>query len=63
MVPFRRRTAEAEQVIAEMARHGLKRVESGLEIFVVRDEAAPLWEFREHRDRAEPVPYAIWRDD
>jgi pyruvate, water dikinase len=35
MVPFCRRAVEAEQVIAEMARHGLKRGENGLEIFVM----------------------------
>jgi 1-phosphofructokinase family hexose kinase len=35
MVPFCRRAVEAEQVIAVMAQHGLKRVENGLEIFVV----------------------------
>jgi pyruvate, water dikinase len=35
MVPFCRRVAEAEQVIAEMARHGLKRGENGLEIYVM----------------------------
>jgi pyruvate,water dikinase len=35
MVPFCRRVAEAEQVIAELARHGLKRGENGLEIFVM----------------------------
>ena len=35
MVPFCRRAVEAEQVIAAMARHGLKRGESGLEIFVM----------------------------
>jgi phosphoenolpyruvate synthase/pyruvate phosphate dikinase len=31
MVPFCRRVAEAEQVIAAMAQHGLKRGENGLE--------------------------------
>jgi len=35
MVPFCRRAAEAEQVIAEMARHGLKRGENGLDIYVM----------------------------
>jgi len=35
MVPFCRRAAEAEQVITEMAHHGLKRGENGLEIFVM----------------------------
>jgi pyruvate, water dikinase len=35
MVPFCRRAVEAERVIAEMARHGLKRGENGLEIFVM----------------------------
>lgn len=35
MVPFCRRAAEAEQVIGEMARHGLKRGENALEIFVM----------------------------
>ena len=35
MVPFCRRVAEAEQVIAAMARHGLKRGENGLEIYVM----------------------------
>jgi pyruvate, water dikinase len=35
MVPFCRRVAEAEQVIATMAQHGLKRGENGLEIYVM----------------------------
>ncbi len=35
MVPFCRRAVEAERVIAAMARHGLKRGENGLEIFVM----------------------------
>ncbi len=35
MVPFCRRVAEAERVLAAMARHGLKRGEDGLEIFVM----------------------------
>ena len=35
MVPFCRRVAEGKQVIAEMARHGLKRGENGLEIYVM----------------------------
>ena len=35
MVPFCRRVAEAEQVIAAMAQHGLKRGENGLEIYVM----------------------------
>ncbi|MBV8407934.1 MAG: phosphoenolpyruvate synthase [Alphaproteobacteria bacterium] len=35
MVPFCRRVAEAEQVIATMAQHGLKRGEDGLEIYVM----------------------------
>jgi pyruvate,water dikinase len=35
MVPFCRRAAEGEQVIAEMARHGLVRRENGLEIYVM----------------------------
>jgi pyruvate,water dikinase len=35
MVPFCRRVAEAEQVIATMAEHGLKRGENGLEIYVM----------------------------
>jgi pyruvate,water dikinase len=35
MVPFCRRAAEAEQVIAAMAKHGLKRGDNGLEIFVM----------------------------
>ena len=35
MVPFCRRVAEAETVLAEMARHGLKRGEDGLEIYVM----------------------------
>ena len=35
MVPFCRRVAEGKQVIEEMARHGLKRGENGLEIFVM----------------------------
>ncbi len=35
MVPFCRRVAEAERVLAEMARHGLKRGEGGLEVYVM----------------------------
>ena len=35
MVPFCRRVEEAERVIEAMARHGLKRGENGLEIFVM----------------------------
>jgi pyruvate,water dikinase len=35
MVPFCRRVAEAEQVIATMAQHGLKRGENNLEIYVM----------------------------
>ena len=35
MVPFCRRAAEAEQVIAMMAQHGLKRGDNGLEIYVM----------------------------
>ncbi len=35
MVPFCRRVAEAETVLAEMARHGLTRGEEGLEIYVM----------------------------
>ena len=35
MVPFCRRVAEAEQVLEAMARHGLKRGENGLEIYVM----------------------------
>jgi pyruvate, water dikinase len=35
MVPFCRRVEEGKQVIEEMARHGLKRSENGLEIFVM----------------------------
>ena len=35
MVPFCRRVAEAEQVIATMTEHGLKRGENGLEIYVM----------------------------
>ncbi len=35
MVPFCRREAEARQVLAAMAAHGLKRGEDGLEIFVM----------------------------
>ena len=35
MVPFCRRAAEAEQVIATMAEHGLKRGDNGLEIYVM----------------------------
>ncbi len=35
MVPFCRRVAEAEVVLAELARHGLKRGENGLEIYVM----------------------------
>jgi pyruvate, water dikinase len=35
MVPFCRRVAEGEKVIATMAEHGLKRGDNGLEIFVM----------------------------
>ena len=35
MVPFCRRVAEAERVLAAMARHGLERGENGLEIYVM----------------------------
>ena len=35
MVPFCRRVVEAEQVLAAMARHGLKRGDNGLEIYVM----------------------------
>ena len=35
MVPFCRRAAEARQVIAAMARHGLERGKNGLEIYVM----------------------------
>ncbi len=35
MVPFCRRVEEARRVIAELARHGLKRGEGGLEIYVM----------------------------
>jgi pyruvate,water dikinase len=35
MVPFCRRTAEGKQVIETMARHGLKRGDNGLEIYVM----------------------------
>ncbi|MBO1076556.1 phosphoenolpyruvate synthase [Roseomonas marmotae] len=35
MVPFCRRLEEAERVLAEMERHGLKRGEGGLEIYVM----------------------------
>ncbi len=35
MVPFCRRVVEAERVLDAMARHGLKRGENGLEIFVM----------------------------
>ncbi len=35
MVPFCRREAEARQVLAAMAAHGLKRGEGGLEVFVM----------------------------
>jgi pyruvate,water dikinase len=35
MVPFCRRVAEGEQVIATMAEHGLKRGEDGLELYVM----------------------------
>jgi pyruvate,water dikinase len=37
MVPFCRRVTEAETVIAEMAKHGLKRGEDGLEIYVMAE--------------------------
>jgi pyruvate,water dikinase len=35
MIPFCRRVAEGEQVLAAMAAHGLKRGENGLEIYVM----------------------------
>ena len=35
MVPFCRRVAEAEQVLAAMARNGLERGENGLEVYVM----------------------------
>ena len=35
MVPFCRRVAEAEQVLAAMARHGLRRGQDGLEVYVM----------------------------
>jgi pyruvate,water dikinase len=35
MIPFCRRVEEAERVLAELARHGLKRGERGLEIYVM----------------------------
>jgi pyruvate,water dikinase len=35
MVPFCRRVSEAETVLAEMARHGLRRGEDGLEVYVM----------------------------
>ena len=35
MIPFCSRIEEAERVLAEMARHGLKRGEGGLEIYVM----------------------------
>ncbi|MFT3931105.1 MAG: phosphoenolpyruvate synthase [Spongiibacteraceae bacterium] len=35
MIPFCRRILEAEQVLAAMARHGLRRGENGLEIYVM----------------------------
>jgi pyruvate, water dikinase len=35
MVPFCRRIAEAEKVLAAMAGHGLKRGENGLEVYVM----------------------------
>ncbi len=35
MVPFCRRVDEAKTVLAEMARHGLRRGEDGLEIYVM----------------------------
>jgi pyruvate,water dikinase len=35
MIPFCRRVAEAEQVLQEMARHGLARGENGLEVYVM----------------------------
>ena len=35
MVPFCRRVAEAERVLAAMARHGLRRGENGLEVYVM----------------------------
>jgi len=35
MIPFCRRVAEAERVLAEMAKHGLTRGQAGLEIYVM----------------------------
>ena len=35
MVPFCRRVGESERVLAEMAKHGLKRGENGLELYVM----------------------------
>lgn len=35
MIPFCRRIAEAEQVLVAMAKHGLRRGENGLEVFVM----------------------------
>jgi len=35
MVPFCRRVGESERVLAEMAKHGLKRGENGLEFYVM----------------------------
>ena len=35
MVPFCRRIDEAERVLAEMAKHGLRRGENGLEVYVM----------------------------
>ena len=37
MVPFCRRVSEAETVLAEMAKHGLRRGEDGLEIYVMSE--------------------------
>jgi pyruvate,water dikinase len=35
MIPFCRRVAEAEKVLAEMAKNGLKRGENGLQVYVM----------------------------
>jgi pyruvate,water dikinase len=53
MIPFCRRVAEAEQVIAAMARHGLVRGENGLEIYVmceIPNNVIMIDEFAKHFD-------------
>ena len=53
MIPFCRRIDEAERVLAEMARQGLKRGENGLKIYVmceIPNNVIQLDAFAEHFD-------------